>query len=596
MKKFLATVFYCLKLSWRASKYYTVVRLAGKILLPVSTILTSFLLKYILDLISGAFIPDNKVAVLVLLVAGTAALALISQTAQKLTSYAEGLHNDILDKQISLSLMEKALSADLELFDNPKHYDKLNSVQRDSSATTFILWNALDFLSAGISFLGAFTVLCSSSPLYGLLMVAAAFPSAIAGQKYTKILYCLGLAQMNEERQKSYLNAIATNQAYAQDIRLFNLGGMLKKRYSRIWNQVYQAKKKKIKKRAIWTTVLEFLPEGVIVFVTLDISLKALSGASSVGDYSLYTGLLSQLLASILTLTATAMQIYENMLKIDNVKSFDEIPHRVADTGEIALKNVGTVEFRDVSFSYPGTERRVLSHVDFTVGEKERVALVGVNGAGKSTLIKLLLRFYDVSSGQILINGINIKAYTLDSLRRSFSCYFQNTPNYGFTLRENILIADQGREEREEELRKAILESDGADLLKKLPQGLDTYLTRMFDEHGAELSGGQNQKIALARTFYRNCSALILDEPSSNLDPEAEHRLFEALERLCEGKTTLFTSHRLSNIALADRIVVLENGGVVEAGTREELLGTPGRFSQLYAYQAEKFQGTRAEE
>ncbi|MFZ2538724.1 MAG: ABC transporter ATP-binding protein, partial [Oscillospiraceae bacterium] len=519
---------------------------------------------------------------------GTVVIALLNAVIQKTVSYAEGLHNDILERYITLGMMDKALGADLELFDNPTHYDKFTSVKRDSYATTYILWNALDCISSFITFSGAFAVLCTSNWLYGVLMVVAAFPSAIAGHKYTKILYRLGLTQINDERKKGYLYEVASTKQYAQDIRLFGIGGILKDRYTCLWTNIFTAKKKKIKARTILTTILEFLPELVIAFITLNISFKALSGIATVGDYSLYTGLLGQLWSAIYMLTNSAVNIYENKLKIDNVKSFDTMGKSIKNVGNRLLESVETIDFIHVSFCYPQANQNALNDINFTIHNGEKLAIVGVNGAGKSTLIKLLLRFYDVSGGQILINGVNIKEYTIDSLHKCFSCYFQNTPNYGFTLRENISIADQ-RTPVDKEILDAIWESDGNTILAKSPSGLDTYLTRAFEDSGIELSGGQNQKIALARTFYRSSSALILDEPSSSLDPEAEHRLFQSLERLCKGKTTLFTSHRLSNINLADRIVVIENGEVIEIGTREELLKNPQRFAQLYQYQAEKF-------
>lgn len=593
MKSSLSSLFstlrYCVALSWRSSKWYTLVRLLGKIITPAGGILSAFLLKRILDLLSGVTHgAADPTAELLLLIGGTVALSLLTAAVRKLVEYSEGMHNDILDRYITMDMMEKALSADLELFDNPKYYDKLTSVQRDSYAITYILWNALDCLSSLITFIGSFAVLCGTNVLYGLLMVLAAFPSAIARQRYTKALYQLGLDQVNGERQKNYLYYVASDKIYAQDVRLFGLGDQLRDRYHHLWRDIFTHKKKMVKSRTWLTGTLEFLPELVIGVITLDISFKVLCGGATIGDYSLYTGLLSQLWSAIMLLTNSVMQIYDNKLKIDNVKSFDQVPHRISSrAGGRELRQVGEIAFEHVGFSYPGTERRALEDVSFCIRPGEKVALVGVNGAGKTTLIKLLLRFYDVGSGCIRINGVDIRTYDVDSLRSCFGCYFQNTPNYGFTLRENVALGEARQDEGR--ILEALGESDAEGVLRQAPQGLDTYLTRMFDENGMELSGGQNQKIALARTFYRDRSGVILDEPSSSLDPEAEHRVFEAMERHCRGKTTLFTSHRLSNLSMADRIVVIENGRIVEQGSRDELLSNPRRFAELYQYQAEKF-------
>lgn len=586
---FISTIFYCISLSWKSSKMYTVIRLVGKVITPITGIFASFVLKYIIDLLSGELIVSDRKIMLIWLICASVGISLLNAVVKKMVSYAEGMHNDILQRYITLNMMDKALAADLELFDNPTFYDKFTSVKRDSYATTYILWNALDCISSFITFWGAFVVLCTSNWLYGVMMVLAAFPSAIAGQRYTKILYQLGLSQINDERKKNYIFELTSSKHYAQDVRLYRIGGMLKHRYTNLWSNVFTTKKQKIKARTILTTLLEFLPELVIAFITLDIAFKAMSNLATVGDYSLYTGLLGQLWSAIFMLTNSTINIYENKLKIDNVKSFNKIPRKVKDDGNIILTQVGIIEFENVSFSYPDTKNQVLSNISFKINSGEKVCLIGVNGSGKTTIIKLLLRFYDVSSGKVKINSRPIQEYTIESLRKCFSCYLQSAPNYGFTLRENITIANLEQYNNDSEILAAIHNSDGDSVLNNATKGLDTCLTRSFEEDGMELSGGQNQKIALARTFYKDSSAVILDEPSSNLDPEAEQRVFASLSKLCQGKTTLFTSHRLSNIVLADRIVVIENGIVLENGTREELLRNPQRFAQLYQYQAEKF-------
>jgi ABC-type multidrug transport system fused ATPase/permease subunit len=337
-------------------------------------------------------------------------------------------------------------------------------------------------------------------------------------------------------------------------------------------------------------TVLGILPDVCIGAILVGLALGILDGDGTVGDYTLYSGLLVQLAAGMFVLVYSSMRIYEDKLRIDNFRKFEQFENRQPAKGGRELSGDVGIEFRNVSFSYPGTDKVILHGLTFSIGKKEKVCIIGLNGAGKSTVMKLLLRFYDASDGEILINHVNIKEYDLLSLRKCFSSFFQDIVSYAFTLGENITISDVYKADGDQEgLRDALRRSDATGLAEGLPKGLGQYITRHFDEDGAELSGGQYQKLALARTFYRDCPVLLLDEPSASLDPEAEHKVFQYLEGFCKDKTAVFTSHRLSNVHLADRIILLEDGRVAEQGTHTQLLGNRGRYAQLYKYQADKF-------
>ena len=714
-RAFLSAVSFCFSLSWRTSPFYTALRLLSNLLPSVIGIVTAWLGKCLLDMLSGAQLGGQREVLL--LAAAMLALALLRGGVQKAGVYAQSMHEDMIQGELAAYLMEKAIGMDLEYFDDPDYYDKLTACTRDAYAIENLLWNTLSAVSAGISAFLACVVVCRANLLYGVLMIVAAIPSSIAGARYMKLLYHLSLEQINGERQKGYLQAIATSRSYAQSIRFFHAGARLKEKYQRLWKTMFEARRDMNRRRSILTSLLEFLPEAVAAWVGVDISMQILAGSATVGDYSLYTGLAAQLWSSVSLLLSAVMQIYDNQLKITNLKSIRQFQNHVLDTGTRPLSAVRSIEFDEVCFSYPKTGRKVLDHVSFAIRPGEKVAVVGLNGSGKSTLIKLLLRFYELDSGVIRVNGVDIREYPILELRKHFSAYFQDEQSYSFTLLENLTIADpdhpdcvaaakqafsasgcddllqrapkgldtyltrifdeNGMElsggqyqkialaraffrrhtalildepssnldpEAEnrlfEELRKltagktvlrkhfsayfqdeqsysftllenltiadpdhpdcvaaakqAFSASGCDDLLQRAPKGLDTYLTRIFDENGMELSGGQYQKIALARAFFRRHTALILDEPSSNLDPEAEHRLFEELRKLTAGKTVLFTSHRLSNVSLADRIVVLEHGVVLEDGTREALLQQRGRFAELFQYQKEHFE-TQAE-
>lgn len=586
---FFSTFFYCLTLSWKASKLYTVVRIASQTLTPILTIVAAFIGKYLLDLLTGEWPTEDAARTLLLLFACLLAIFLLRAVSQKIQQYCQSMHDDVVRGRLALIMMDHSLAADLEYFDNPAYHDKLITATRDSMAIATLLWSALSCVSAAVSFLGAFLVLCQANVLYGFLMAGAAFPSSIAAAKYTKSLYHLSLAQINGERQKSYYQGIAVDRDYAQDLRLFNAGESLKNRYSRLWQELFAKRRDMTRRRTVLTCLLDCLPEVVVVLIGANIAFQVLGGTATVGDYSLYTGLLSQLWAAISLLTHSTMQIYDNQLKIANVKTLRDFHNRIEDKGKKRLGLVESIEFEHVSFTYPGADEPALEEVSFFFRRQEKVALVGLNGSGKSTLIKLILRLYDPDRGVIRINGVDIKEYRLSELRANFSVYFQDMRNYSFTLRDNLTIADEAQKNVEEAAAAALRNSCCEDILKQADRGLDTNLTRFFAPDGIELSGGQQQKLALARAFYRRHTALILDEPSSNLDPKAEKEIFQALQKLTQGKMTIFTSHRLSNVFLADRIIVLERGMIAEDGSQEELLRNKQRYAELFRYQQEKY-------
>jgi len=485
--------------------------------------------------------------------------------------------------------MDKVLSADIEVFDNPLYYDKMNSATRDSYAVSNILWSAIDLVSSGISCIGSVIVLCTSNWLFGLLITVACIPAAVVSQKYTKLVYGLSLEQIKGYRKHSYIYNLITSKYYVQDIKLYNIGGYLRDKYTEIWDLLFSERKNLIKKRTFAMVILNILPEIITAYIITTIALNALNGLSTIGDFSLYMGLITTLIGSVNILVSCYLMIYDNRQRIDTFNEFADNTYKSIPDGAMCLKQIETIEFNNVRFLYPSTEKEVLKGISFIINKNEKAALVGINGSGKTTIIKLLLRFYDPTEGEIFINNRNIKEYTLKSLRRQVATYFQNSTNYGFTIKENVALSDIDKESNLSNIEQAIDKSGSWSIVNKSPNGLDSTVYRYFDDEGIELSGGENQSLALSRAFYRNSSMLILDEPSSSLDPEAEARLFDNIREIGKNRMVLFTSQRLSNIHLADKIIVIENGRVIETGTQKELLSFQSRYSELFNLQADKF-------
>ncbi|MBU5331795.1 ABC transporter ATP-binding protein/permease [Anaerocolumna aminovalerica] len=582
-------LFYCMKLSWNASKYYTTFRIICGIVLPILGIANAFLGKYLINLFTGSIVVQNRYSVCLFLLVSIFIIGFLHRGGSTLEQYMQTMHDNILNEKLAVMIMDCSAKADLEHFDNTVYYDKLQAAARDSFSMIHIMWNALMFLSAAISFIGIFAVLWLTNPLFGILLTIAAIPSTAMSIKYTKSVYQLSIEQLKNERKKGYFQGIMLDKRYSQDVRLFNIGEFLKEKHYFMWKELFGKQRKVARRRTVAVILWGCIPETISMMIGINIGFKIFKGISTVGDYSLYTGLIVQFLTSCSRLSLSFTNIYDNKLRIINLKSIFELENHILNHGKLDLEKVDTIEFEHVSFAYPNTDKWILEDVSFCLSRHEKTAFIGINGSGKTTLIKLILRMYDPKVGTIKINGIDLKEYRLESLRANFSVYFQEMSNYCLSIFENVTISDIELKNKEDTVLNALKESCCEDILEKAPNGLSNSLTRIFDEDGVELSGGQHQKLALARVLYRRNTALILDEPSSNLDPKAEHDIFKNLKTITDGKMTIFTSHRLSNISLADRIIVLEKGKIVEDGSQMQLLKNNELYAELYRYQQEKF-------
>lgn len=591
MKKFisfLTDVVYCLKISLNTSKFYTLMRMGIRIfksLLPVASI---YLFKIILDTL---LITDKAKALstFILFIVLYLVVQVVTQWTTKLDDYFQQIHEGLIENYITKDLNKKASGIDISFFDSPVYYDKIQLLRSNYYAINQMLWNVISLISSGVTFITALIIMVQYNVLYTGIIILSYIPIAICDQIYIKKLYNWQTDTIGEQRKMSYISSLIMQKIHSKSIRIFGLADYLVDIYTTLWKAWFTSRKKIVKKWSAISLMLSTIPEVLTILVLISVGTNIINGQNSIGDLSLYSGIIGQLVASVFIMTFHISSISENKIRIKDFKEFNSWVNVVEGTGRIELNHINTIEFHHVTFTYPGNDMPTLKNLDLKIGEKDRIALVGINGAGKTTLIKLLLRLYDVSEGEILINNINIKEYTPESLRKQFTVMFQDYVNYAFTLRENIRISDIERQYNDEDILEACKKSGADQIFSKTEKGLDSYIYKEFEESGIEISGGENQKIALGRTFFRNGEFIILDEPSSSLDAESEYMLFKKMFELCDGKGVILISHRLSNVVLADRILVIEDGEMIEQGSHSDLMKKDGRYATLFRYQSERY-------
>ena len=518
----------------------------------------------------------------------------LDKIVSRLSNAVTRLAGERVVRHVKVEIMAKAQSLDLSACDLPAFYEKLENANREAgNRPVHILSSTFSVISTVISLVGYVVILASALPLAALAITLVAIPSAVVNFIYRRKSFAYMRHRSIDRRQMNYYAELTVNKDLAKEVRMYDLGDELTGRYNTVFNRYYKGLRRLIVRENIWQISFAVISSLVSCFFFAFIALGVFEGRYQIGDYSLYTGALTSISTSVTTLITTSATIYEGTLFIDNLLSFLKEKRYTVARSENPLTPVQgvphVIEFSHVSFAYPGTTRPVIDDLCLTIREGETLALVGLNGAGKTTLIKLLTRLYDPTEGTIFLDGHDLRDYDVTALRRMFGIVFQDFGKYAFSVSENIRLGDIGREADKAAIEDAARSAGAHEFIEALPHGYDTQLMRYFDRDGMELSGGQWQKLSLARAFYSDADIIILDEPTASLDPIAEQEVFRQFDELRGDKTTVFVSHRLSSATIASKIVVLEHGHLVEEGTHRELMEQDGRYASLFRIQAERY-------
>ncbi len=491
------------------------------------------------------------------------------------------------------TIYEKAAKMDYEAYDNPEYYnDLVLAMTSMSERANSVLSNAQSIISNIIGVLTIGAVIVSIDPvclIFVFLCVAIMTP---IGRKIAKVNVDRTEAMTPLDRKNLYFSRVFYLQDYAKELRLSGAGKMVEKRYNKNIFDRINVISPYLRRQWQLYFCQESLPMTLLIYlgITLYMGYKAIVLKTvGMGDFAATFNGAASISQSVFAITSWfAISFRENGLYIEKFKRFMNAKEKIVNGTDTAIyKKPVKIKFENVSFKYPGTEKYVLKNINLEISPYKKVALVGYNGAGKTTLTNLLLRLYDVTEGVITIDGKDIRDWDIKSYHENFAAVFQDFSLFGATLGENVAMNDTPDEEK---VKKAV-KTSGFD--KELPEGTDSILLREFDDNGVSLSGGEAQKIAIARTFYKDCPFAILDEPSANLDPVAEYSLNQAMAKAADDKTVIFISHRLSTTVMADEIYMLENGEIIERGSHEELMQQDGKYAYMFRLQAEKYKKQR---
>jgi ATP-binding cassette subfamily B protein len=519
------------------------------------------------------------------------ALIAFLSTARNIT---QQLLQNAVSMRIQLMVMEKAASLDLAFYEDPASYDLLRRAQTDSiNRPVLMISTAFGLVQTALTFATMIALLVLVSPLLALLALLSPVPAFIADTRYGWRGYNIARWGSRLLRRMNYLVTLLTTDSYAKEVKLFGLGQYFIDRYRLIGETYYGSQRRQVVRRYLTGFLWGNLSTIATSVTYLYVALQAIVGKLSLGDLTLYTTAAQSVQSSIQGILGGFSGMYEHNLYLSNLFELMEttsaLPTR-ANPVPVPDPVRGEITFDHVSFAYPGAAENALNDLSFTVSPGETIAIVGRNGAGKTTLFKLICRLYDPSGGRILIDGVDIRDYDPSELRAQIGGMFQDYVTYQATAAENIGLGSLDALSDREAIRSASRQAGSDQLIAALPQGYDTALGKWFDA-GVNLSGGEWQKVALARAFMRDARILLLDEPTSALDAQAEYELFERIHSLTRGRTAVYISHRFSTVRRADRILFLEHGRLVEQGTHEQLMRLNGRYARLFRLQASAYTG-----
>ena len=550
-------------------------------------------LKVLLNLIEGNASFEYFVKTLLIFFG----VALLNEVVIITCDYLQNVGMKKVTKGLNDLIFEKAANVDVSCYEDPEFYDKYQRATEIITHSYFFMFcmDISNLIGSVISFFLVIGIVSSIDPAYLIFLSPVLFIFVFEIVK-SKIMYKRNYSMTTNNRIKNYSQRTVFLKDFSKDIRTSNIFSVIINRFRKAVEDNIRIIKNYGWKLFFYTMLSSLFGELIPIVGTY-----SFASYQFINNSGLDISGFSVVLSSINSVRTTTRQIADSLASLSNValyfqnlRDFFDYESKVV-SGDVEAGEFESIEFKNVSFKYPSAKKYSLKNVNLKINRGETVAIVGVNGAGKTTFVKLLLRFYDTTQGEILYNGRNIKDYNIESLHSRFATVFQDYKTFALSVNENVICHTCSDEEKAL-AKQALIQSGVWDKINSLPNGADTVLTREFDETGAGLSGGETQKTAVARMFAKDFDVAILDEPSSALDPIAEYNMYENLIKATKNKTVLYISHRLSSAVLSDNIFVLKGGTVVESGTHDELMELGGDYCEMFTLQASRYKGEEVED
>jgi ATP-binding cassette subfamily B protein len=516
-------------------------------------------------------------------------MAIAGDVLGRVNDLADSLLGDRFSNRISVRLIEHAVTLDLVSFEDPAFHDKLERARKQTVAGRLAILVSLMKIAQDLLSLASLSAgLVIFNPWLMLLLAAAVIPSFLGESHFTALSYNVYFRYTPQRRELDYLRWLGASVDSAKEVKIFGLGDYLAQRYRGVAEKLSAENKYVAIRRAALGSLLNLVSTGGYYAAYVVIVARTLEGALTLGTLTFLSGAFSRSRAYIERILSGVTEMSEQTLYLKDLFDFFEMRPAIASP-EHPVPAPRPIRdgfrFENVSFAYPGAERAVLTNINLSIEKGEKIALIGANGAGKTTLVKLLSRLYEPTGGRILLDGVDLRDYAVEDLRREIGVIFQDYMRYDLLVKENIGFGNLDRLNDRFAIETAARKGQAAEMIARLPGTYDQVVGRRFDG-GVNLSGGEWQKIALARAYMRDAQVLILDEPTATMDARAEYEVFLRFAELTQGRTSVLISHRFSTVRMAGRILVLSGGEITEQGSHEELVGAGGTYAELFELQA----------